>query len=156
MPPWQVSPPATLHAFMQLPQWLLSLIKLLQPMLPQHDCPMPHATPDGGQPHEPPAHTRPVPQTVLQSPQCFTSSMTSTQAVPQHLPPHCSGCAGQMLPAGPISPFGPLFTPAHAAARIVKAATQPYRMPPTVTRARGAVKTASARAAKRGFFWDAR
>ncbi len=55
LPPEQCEPPA--QTFPHMPQLKSSEPSDLHPLTPQHDCPCPHATPDGGQPHAPPEHT---------------------------------------------------------------------------------------------------
>lgn len=90
------------HEMPQPPQLLMSESVNLQPTRGQQVCVALHGAPDGKQPQRPALHTWPGEQAIPQSPQLATSSWVSMQVEPQHLPPHCSGCAGQMpaeLPA---------------------------------------------------------
>lgn len=97
----QVWPPQVHDPFMQVPpepqacpqvpQLKASVIRLLQPELPQQDCPVPHTVPDGKQPQLPLRHSCPDGQALPQSPQLSGSSVMSMHFDPQHLPPHWSG-----------------------------------------------------------------
>src|SRR5579862_8535646 len=97
LPPVHCSPSSqcTPHA----PQSLMLDCTSLQPFTLQHAQPVWHIVAPAepaGQPHDPPRHTCPSGHCTPQSPQFERSAITSMHVVPQHLPPHCSGCAGQI------------------------------------------------------------
>lgn len=102
------------------PQLRMSLDRLMQPLLPQQVWPVPHGSPNGGQPHLPPRQMLPSGQTVPQLPQLRGSMPTLTHAWPQQVSPQAAPPLALHAPPSPDD-FWPLRSlapqPATANAR---------------------------------------
>jgi hypothetical protein len=91
----------------QPPQLRMSLDRLMQPLVPQQVWPVPHGSPNGGQPHLPPRQMAPSGQTVPHAPQLRGSRPTSMHSWPQQVSAHAAPLSVHVLPPSPDD-FSPL------------------------------------------------